>query len=224
MKLLTLVVLLVAIAVVGAEVVVPPRMEEAIKSRVAEGVPEAASVTAELDSFPVVGRGLATGEVQRLVVTIDEVARPEVTISSVDIDVRGIEISRQALVDRELDLERVDRAALTAIVTEDDLEEAFTRGNLDLTLRPGRVEATLAGRSVGSDVTVADGRVTFDLGPLPDASVALPGPELFPCPLDGEVVQGALRLSCVLEQVPDYLLRRFEASSLLTSPSSPARP
>lgn len=223
MRLLTLVVLLVAIAVVGAEVVVPPRMEEAIESRVAAGVPEATSVTAELEAFPVVARGLATGEVQRLMVTLDEVARPEVTISSVDIDVRGIELSRRALVERELDLERVDRAALSAIVTEDDLEEAFTGGNLDLTLRPGRVEATVAGRSVGSDVTVANGRVTFDLGRLPDASVALPGPELFPCPLDGEVVQGALRLSCVLEQVPDYLLRRFEAASLLTSPSSPGR-
>lgn len=212
MKLLTLAVVLAAIVVVGAELVVPPRIEEVIEARVAERVPEAASVTAELTGVPIVARGLATGEVERLLVTLDEVARPEITISSVAVDVRGIEISRQALIDGEIDLERVDRAELTALITEGDLEEALPSG-IDLSLRPGRVEATVVGQTVGSDVTVAGGRVIFDLGPLPDASVALPGPELFPCPLDGEVVEGAVRLSCTLEQVPDYLLRQVEAAA-----------
>ncbi|MBW3580064.1 MAG: DUF2993 domain-containing protein [Actinobacteria bacterium] len=213
MRFLTLVVVLAAIAVVGAELVAPPRIEEAIEARVAERVPEASSVTAELSGFPVVARALATGKVPRLVVVLDEVAHPEVTISSVEIEVTGIEISRRALVDGEVDLERVDRAQLGAVVTEADLEQALAGGDIDLTLRPGRVEATVAGRSVGSDATVAGGRITFDLGPLPDVSVALPGPELFPCPLGGEVVQGAVRLGCVLEQVPDYLLRRLDAAA-----------
>lgn len=212
MRVLTLVVVLIAIVVVGAEVLVPPRLEGAIEDRVAQRVPEAGSVSAELDSFPVVARGLATGQVQRLIVTLDEVAHPDVTVSSVEIDVNGIEVSRRAIVEGELDLERVDRATLTAMVSEDDLEEALTGGNVDLRLRPGRVEATLAGQTVGSDVTVAEGRVIFDLGPLPDARVSLPGPELFPCPLEGEAVEGALRLTCTLEQLPDYLLERFEGA------------
>ena len=212
MRLLVLAVVLAAAAVVGAEVVLPPRVEEAIEARVARQVEGATSVTAELVGFPIVARALASGEVQRLVVTLDEVTRPEVTISSVTIDVEGIEVSRRALIDGEVDLERVERAELLAVVTEDDLEEALPGPAVDLALRPGRVEATVAGRTVGSDVTVADGRVTFDLGPLPDAGVALPGPELLPCPLDGEVVEGAVHLSCVLEQVPDYLLRRIDGA------------
>lgn len=213
MRFLTLVVVLAAIAVVGAELVVPPRIEESIETRASQQVPEATSVEAELRGFPVVARTLAIGEVPSLVVILDEVARPEITISSVTVQAFGIEISRQALIDGELDLERVERAQLSAVVTEDDLEEALPGDRVELALRPGRVEATLAGQTVGSDVTVANGRVTFDLGRLPDASVALPGRELFPCPLAGEVVEGALRLTCVLEQVPDYLVREVESAS-----------
>ena len=104
MKLLVFVVLLGAIVAVGAEVVLPPRIEEAVEARVAGQVPEARSVAAELSGFPIVARGLATGKVQRLVVNLEEVARPELTVSSVTIDVGGIEVSRRALVDGEVDL------------------------------------------------------------------------------------------------------------------------
>jgi hypothetical protein len=207
-RLLVLLVVVAAVVAVAAEVVVPPRIEDAIEERVAAEVPEAATVAAEVDSFPVVARGLATGEVQRLVVTLEDVARPEVSIESVEVEVVGIEVVRQALFDGEVDLQRIERGTLTALLSEADLEEALPVDFVDLTLTPGRVEATVVGQTVGSDVEVIDGRVVFALGPLPDVSVALPGPEFFPCPLEGEVVSGALRLSCTLDRVPDYLLRR----------------
>jgi hypothetical protein len=211
-RFLVLLVVVAAVVTVAAEVVVPPRIEEAIEERVAEEVPEAETVAAELDSFPVVARGLATGEVQRLVVTLDDVARPEVSIESVEVEVVGIEVERRALFDGEVDLERIERGTLTALITEAALEDALGVDAVDLALTPGRVEATVAGQTVGSEVEVIDGRVVFGLGPLPDVSVALPGPEFFPCPLKGEVASGALRLNCTLDRVPDYLLRRLEGA------------
>ncbi|MDP8953984.1 MAG: hypothetical protein M3N37_03515, partial [Actinomycetota bacterium] len=75
-----------AVVVVAAEIVVPPRIEEVVAERVATEVPEASSVRAELDSFPVVARGLATGQVQRLVVTLEDVDLPEVTIEWVQVE------------------------------------------------------------------------------------------------------------------------------------------
>lgn len=209
-RFLVLLVVLVAVVAVAAEVVVPPRIEEVIEERVATEVPEAESVTAELDSFPVVVRGLATGEVQRLVVTLEDVARPEVNIDSVEVDLAGIEVERRALFDGEADLERIDRGSLTAVLSEADLEDALPGDVVDLTLSPGRVEARVAGQTVGSDVAVSEGRVIFALDSLPDVSFALPGPQFFPCPLEGEVVSGALQLRCTLDRVPDYLLRRLE--------------
>jgi hypothetical protein len=209
-RFLVLVVVVVAVVAVAAEVVVPPRIEEAIEKRVAEEVPEATAVAAELDSFPVVVRGLATGEVQRLVVTLDDVSAPEVDIESVVVEVIGIEVERRALFDGEVGLERIERGTLTALLTEADLEEALPGDVAELTLTPGRAEVSVAGQTVGSDVDVVDGQVVFALGPLPDVSVTLPGPEFFPCPLEGEVVDGALRLGCTLDRVPDYLLRRLE--------------
>ena len=209
-RFLVLIVVVAAVATVAAEVVVPPRIEEAVAKRVAAAVPEAESVRAELDSFPVVARGLASGEVQRLVVTLEEVARAELTIDQVQVEATGIEVARRALFDGEVDLERIDRGELRAVVTEADLEEALPVDGIDLTLTPGRVEATVAGQTAGSDVEVVEGQVRFDLGPLPDASVALPGPDFFPCALEGEAVQGAVRLGCTLDRVPDYLLRRID--------------
>lgn len=209
MRLLVLLLVVLLIAGVASEVVVPPRIEEAIERRVAEEVPGAAVVDARLDSFPVVARGLATGEVERLVVTLEDVALPEVDIASVQVEVTGIEMGRRELLDGELDLERIERGALTAVVTEEDLEESLP-GGVELSLTPGRADVAIAGRSVGSDVTVSDGQVRFELGRLPDVSVALPGPEFFPCSLGGEVVDRAVRLGCTLERVPDYLLRRID--------------
>lgn len=209
MRLLVLAVVVVVVVLAAGEVVVPPRIEDAVAQRVAQRVPEAASVDAELDGFPVVARGLATGEVEGLVVTLDRVARPEVTIDSVRIEATGIQVARRALVDGEVDLEHIDRGRLDAVITESDLEETLP-GAIDLDLSPGRAEVSVVGQTVGSDVSVADGVLRFELGPLPDLSVQLPGRDFFPCPLDAEVVEGEVHLSCVLEQVPDYLLRRLQ--------------
>jgi hypothetical protein len=211
-RLLLVLVVIAAVVVVAAEIVVPPRIEEVVAERVAMQVPQASSVQAELDSFPVVAQGLATGEVRRLVVTLEEVARPELTIDRVQVEVTGVEVARRALFDGEVDLERIDRGELAAVITEADLEDALPVDGIDLTLTPGRAEATLAGQTAGSDVEVSDGQVRFKLGPLPDVSVALPGPDFFPCPLEGEVVQGAVELRCTLDRVPDYLLRRLEGA------------
>jgi hypothetical protein len=205
-------VLVVAVVAVGAELVVPPRIEETIEARVAEEVPEATSVRADVDSFPVVARGLATGKVQRLAVSLRGVELPSVAVESVDVEALGIEIERRALLDGEVDLRRIDAGRLRAVVTEEALEDALPGDVVDLTLSPGRVEATVAGQTVGTDVEVSGGRVRFDLGPLPEVSVALPGPSFFPCTLEGEVTDGAVRLGCVLERVPEYLLRRLEGS------------
>lgn len=213
MRLLVLAVLAGLVALTAAEVVVPPRIEQGVEERVAREVPEAGSVDATLRSFPVVARVLGTGRMEHLVVVLDDVARPEVRVDSVRVDVRGIEVSRQALVDGEVDLERIDSAALMATITEEDLEETLPGNVADLRLLPGRAEVTVAGQTVGSDVAVRDGRVVFDLGPLGDAGVALPGREFFPCPLEGEVVHGAVQLFCTLDEVPPYLLRRLQSAA-----------
>lgn len=212
-RFLVLVMVVAMVVTVAAEVVVPPRIEEAVAERVSTRVPEAGSVRAELEGFPVVARGVATGEVQGLVVTLEEVARPELTVDQIVVELTGIEVARRALIDGEVDLERIERGELTAVITEADLEDALPVDGIDLVLTPGRAEATVAGQTAGSDVEVSDGQIRFALGPLPDLSVALPGRDLFPCPLQGAVVEGAVRLRCTLERVPDYLLRRLEGGA-----------
>ncbi len=220
MRLLALLVLAGVVVLTAAEVVVPPRIEHGVEQRVATQVPEATSVDATVRSFPVVARVLATGVIDHLVVTLDGVARPELRIDSVRIDVWGIDVSRRALLDGEIDLQHIDRGALTATITEDDLEETLPGNVADLRLLPGRAEVTVAGQTLGSDVTVREGRVVFDLGPFRDPSVPLPGQEFFPCLLQGKVVAGAVQLSCTLDEVPPYLLRRLQPAARDPGPLS----
>lgn len=196
-------------ALAVAEVVLVPRIEGEIEDRAAERVAEVAGVDAELGTFPVVARALALGEVPRVVVTLDEVASTAIRFATIRAELEGIELSRQELLNGQLDLERIDRGSLVAEVTEPDLEEALPANLADVDLSPGRVEVGVAGGTLEAEAVVRDGSLRLRLGSLPAISLPLPGVELFPCALDVEVVEDALRLSCTLDEVPQWLVRRL---------------
>ena len=196
---------LVLVLLVGAELLARPVVERAIEDRVAERL-DVQSVDARLGGLFVVPTVLATGEVSTLDVDLRRLVRPELTFDSVHLRLSGIEVERGALFDGEARFERIDRGRVEAEVTEDDLQASIPGGVADLRLSPGRATVEVEGVTADVGVSVADGVLRLSLGSLTDLTVTLPT-DIFPCPLDGEVFEGRVRLSCTLDEVPAWIVQ-----------------
>lgn len=211
-KILAVLIGLGLVLAVAGEVLAPPLVEREIEARVEDRL-QVGEVDADLGSFPVVARVLASSEVRTVVVTLDRLAEQPspVVIDRVRVELTGVHLERSALFDGEARLEDVERGNLVAEITEEDIEVAVP-GGADVELSPGRVTATVAGVTVDAAAVVEGGQLRLDLGPVPAITVPLPV-ELFPCTLDVAVEQDRVRLSCTLDEVPDWMVA--EANSQL---------
>jgi hypothetical protein len=197
-----------------AELLLTPSLEEVVEQQVEAAGLGQRDVTVDLSGFPVVVRVAASGEVERAVVTLDEVSAEGIAFSTVRADVRGTEIARSALVDGEVTFESVRRVELSGTIPAAEITRLLPAGVTDLVLTPGSATVVVAGEQRTADVSATAGvlRVVPEgAGPI---EVALPSGELFPCPLSGEVGNGVVRVSCTLDGVPQWLLD--EASTDLT--------
>ena len=208
---LVLLVFVVLLLAAGAELLGRPAVERAIEDRVDERL-DVASVDARLGGFLVVPTVLATGQVSSLDVHLRGLVRPEVTVDSVHVRLFDIEVERGALLDGDARLERVDRGEVEAEVTEADLQAAVPGGLAVLHLSPGRATVEVAGVTTEVGVSVAGGSLRLDPGVVPPLTVSLPA-DLFPCPLQGEVLEGRVRLWCTLDEMPDWIVQEVNRPS-----------
>jgi len=181
--------LLIAAIVLGGlwlvgEMAAVPFAERQIEQRVAERNREAATVRADIDSFPLVSRLLFTGRVNEVDVTLDRVVRRRLTFAEVRFELAGLDVDRAALI-------RGD-ARVTAI----------DRGTISATIDAGALSAIL-GRvleAVGANVRVS-GR-TLLVGP---ASFQIPS-DLMPCEPEARVEGEQVIVSCTIDEFPEALL------------------
>ena len=82
-----------------AELLLVPALEEVVAQRVAAAGLGERRVTVALSGFPVVARVVGTGELERAVVTLEDVPAQGVTFSEVRADVRGTAFDRSAVID-----------------------------------------------------------------------------------------------------------------------------
>lgn len=206
MKLLLGLVVIAAGALGLAEVALPPTIEQVVAQRVEAAGLGQRDVEVTLTGFPVVARALATGDVERVVVRLDEVDTGPLTFATVVADVRGSVIEREALLDGALSFESVDGVELSGAIEAEEVSRLLPPGMSDLTLRPGEVSVTVAGQRLTAGVSASGGVLTVTPAGLGSLDLPLPGGELFPCALGGEVADGVVRVSCTLDEVPPWLL------------------
>lgn len=193
-----------------AELILTPAVEEAVAQRVEAAGLDQRDVTVTLSGFPVVARVVATGEVQRAVVTLEDVRASGVTFASVRAEVTGTEIERSALVDGEVTFESVDRVDLTGEITAAEITRLLPAGVTNLVLSRGAATVDVAGQPVSAEVGAAEGVLRVVPAGSSPVDVALPSDDLFPCLLSGAVGTGVVRVSCVLDEVPRWLLAEAE--------------
>jgi hypothetical protein len=169
---------------VAGEIAVIPLAESRIEQEVANRTNDEAAVSANIDSFPLASRVLVTGEVRKLTVTLEEVARQALTFSEVRFEVFGIHVDRPAILRGQARVEDIDRGTVTATI------ELGALGGI----------ASLA----GVDVRI-EGRTLRAAG-----VVAAIAEDLVPCPPEARIEDDRVILSCSIDEVPDILLEAVQ--------------
>lgn len=197
-KLLVGLVLLVALLALVVELVAPQLAASSIEDHVRNQTEGVVGVSAEVGPFPVVTRLLATERVQRLAVTLDEVAAQQLTFSSVRIELRGVELDRNELLDGNVRVRGMQGGQATATVDANALTEALGV--------PVRVEDDqLFVEVAGTEIEVPVGTEGDPLGiPAGLSDIALP--DVVSCTdVTTAVANGRVELSCALQDVPSIL-------------------
>lgn len=198
--LLTLVVL--AVALVAADVVARKLAEDELAARLKGAVPTAATATATLRSFPFLVRLLGSGRVGEVDAAVGDITVEGLRFASIAVDLHGVQLDRDQLVrDRRLVLEKIDRGRVQARVSEEALTEAL---GVPVTLEQGRASVTIAGRTLGADLAVQNGRLKVGVAgfSLPTIHVAAP---LLPCVADARIDPGLVLLTCDFTEIPREL-------------------
>lgn len=168
----------------GVELAAIPVAEGQIEQRIAERNREAATVQAEIDSFPLLTRLFTGGRIRKATITLDSVARRELTFAELRFELDGIEVDRAAIFRRDARITAIDRGRVTA------------------TIDAGAISAAV-GRTVsltGLDVRTSGNRLL--VGPV---SFALAS-DVLPCDPEARVEGERIVVSCTFEQVPQALL------------------
>lgn len=175
----------------GAEAVAPQIVEGRIEERAAERSRGATTVSANVDSFPLVTRALTSGRVERIEVTLDEVVRQRLSFATIRFTVTGIELDRGALLSGDAEVRDIDTGTVVAEVTADELTTV-----LGLAERLGLGEVAVDVREL--ELVVRRAGRSFAI-PLPD--------DLFPCAPSARVSGDRILLSCTFHEIPRVLLR-----------------
>jgi hypothetical protein len=184
-KLFVALVLMAGLWIVG-EIAIVPLAESKVEQRAAAQVEGEASVTADIDSFPLAARVLLTGVVDRMSMRFEEIARQQLTFADLEIVVEGIEVDRGSILDQKLRVTAIDRGTVTATIDASALPPLARR---------------VIGQARVSDRALILGPVSFQLAS-----------DVLPCPPDVRVEEDRIILSCSIDEIPEALIDAAQSS------------
>ena len=190
---LGLVVALLVVADVGLRLLGEGQIESTAERKAPES-----DASAAIRSFPFVPRLLVSGSVPEVRVNLDRVGRGAVQFSGVHVVLHGVEISRNALLNRRrVELESIDRGTVSADLDLPALAQALSRSEVQALRDAGGVAARLR-----------DGRLVVSARGAEVFSVRVPRTPLVPCEGDIQLVGDHVHVSCTLEEIPPELVER----------------
>lgn len=181
--------------------------ENGIEARARAEVPEAGSLHADIDSTPFLPRLLASGSAGDVDLRLEQVPTRAVELSSVDIELRGVEVDRDALFSRQVAVNSIDHGTVSVELDAASLSRAL---GVPVTVGGGELRSRVGPLDVSARPAVAgDGALLLRLGSM-RLTVALPRSKLLPCAATRAAVTGdRVRLSCEFDDVPPAVRRRL---------------
>jgi hypothetical protein len=192
----------------GVDVAAKHLAENRIEARAREEVPEAGSFDARIDSVPFLPRLLLSGSAGDVDLRIEQVPTRAVQLTAVDLNLRGVELDRDALLSRRISVNSIESGTVTAELDAGALSRA---AGVPVTIGGGEVRSRVGPVNASARPAVAnDGALTLRLGPV-RATVALPRSKLLACTATRvAVVDDRVRVSCDVDDVPPAVRRRLQ--------------
>jgi hypothetical protein len=170
-----------------------------------KALPQASGIDVTLDGFPFTLGVLLDGKVEALHVRLAEVKESGLTAQDLSLDVEDISLDKDALLDEQrLVITDIGRAKAQGFVTDDAVSKAVGQ---TITFSPGKARATVRGREVEVKASVKGRVVQLSSGipGVPSVTFPLPPGDVLPCTPELELLEGKIRLSCSIDELPKTL-------------------
>jgi hypothetical protein len=187
--LLRLVLLLILLAGVAGELLLPSLIESRVEQQVRANTDDVAVVEAEVGSFPFLPSLLLDGRVDSLDVELLELADQQVSFGDVHFGLEGIQLDRDVLLGGQLHVTDIDVGYVRIEVVDERLRDTME-----------------AVEDLGPEAVRLRDRV-LELAPEGAQAVEIPiDDRLLPCTPDVEVEGDLAVFSCEFHDVPPVLL------------------
>ncbi len=198
-----LAVAVVVLLLVGVDLLVQSIAENRIEERARTAVNAEGSIEADIDSFPFLPRLLLAGSVSALQVRLEQVPTSRLQLSAVEVDLRGVEVDRDALLQGEMTVNDIDRGTLSAELDAASLSRAL---RVPVTVGGGEIQAKVGPARIKARPGVGrDGSLLLRAGPV-NLRLSLHRTGLLSCTATRVAVVGdVVRLSCDLDEMPPAL-------------------
>jgi hypothetical protein len=188
-----------------ADVFVRGEAERALAAAVEREAPGTHGTSASIGSFPFVGRLVVRGQVPVVTVRAREARAAELPLRDVSVTVHDVHLDTGQAVKGKVRITSAGHGSLDATVTQDDLNRRLP--GVHVVLTPGQAEVGGPAGVKGELVTSTKGRLVLRVAGRTLFEIPLAVAGLLPCEPEVAIDQGALRLSCSFDDVPDVLLR-----------------
>lgn len=184
----------------GADLAAKAVAEKRIEERAAEAAGPGATSSAEISSFPFLGRLLVSGTVTEVEVRTEGVEAGPLTLRAILVNLEGVQLDRDALFGGDVRLRDIDSGTVTVELDGGVLSRVLA---LPVTVEEGTVNVKVAGRKVAARAEVRDGALALEVAGLAAVTVPIVRTELSPCMVASVEVRGdRVLLSCRVADVP----------------------
>ena len=196
---------LVGLLAVG-DVAAKATVESQLSDRVQRSVRSSGSASADVDSFPFLGRLLVAGQVSRVRVRVEGVGIERIRLAAVVVDLRDVRLDRNRLLsERRAVLRSIGTGEAWAEISEEELTRLV---GVPVRLEDGEASVTIEGRRISVKAGVRDNVLRLEVAGRAIPAISLPKIPLVPCVTDVTVDDGVVRLSCRITDVPVELAGR----------------
>jgi hypothetical protein len=221
-KLVTLV--LLAVALVAADVLARAWAESELAAQAAAYYPPSSASSAQIHSFPFLGRLLVGGDVSAVSLRLENLAAGVLALRRLQFDLDDVKVDRRELFSGRVRVLDIGAGRIEALVDGSSLARAV---GLDVRFADGEVEVHRDIRGVDVSATA---RVTLEGNklrivptsvqglkvPVSNFAVSydIPGVQLLPCTAGVRPVPAGLLVSCSVDDVPPALVQGSAAAAL----------